>query len=112
MNNFDKYDEYANITKEITDKYIMLKKWEEWTFDRSQCCLGIVEKSVEQIRTLLPDKDKLMSLTKEEYNDMFEAINAIRSVIGILEGELKLYKQRYEDTYKSMTSVTEEMING
>lgn len=25
MNNFDKYDEYANITKEITDKYIMLK---------------------------------------------------------------------------------------
>lgn len=67
---------------------------------------------MEQIRTLLPDKDKLMSLTKEEYNDMFEAINAIRSVIGILEGELKLYKKRYEDTYKSMTLVTEEMING
>lgn len=112
MNNFDKYDEYVNITKEITDKYIMLKKWEEWTFDRSQRCLGIVEKSVEQIRTLLPDKDKLMSLTKEEYNDMFEAINAIRSVMDILESELKLYKKRYEDTYKSMTSVTEEMING
>lgn len=112
MDNFDKYDEYVNITKEIADNYIMQNNLDEWTFDRSQCCMRVVEKSMEQIQTLLPDKDKLMSLTKEEYNDLFEAINAIRVAINMLENELNLFKKRYEETYKSMTSVTEEIING